>query len=363
MQPDNLGLLHFREAYFERIWGGQELGETYGKQIPPGKHIGEAWLIADHQVHESEVDEGPLAGKSLRELIATDARAVLGGRADLTIHGRFPLLLKLLDATDILSVQVHPDDACAKALNERDVGKTEMWHVFQAEPGSELICGLDAQTTPERFSEAVRAGSVNALLTRFPVRDGTSVFVAAGTVHALGAGILLAEIQQNSDLTYRIYDWGRVQADGKPRPVHIDKALKAIHFDSAHRGKADPLEYAYGDTRCTVLGACRYFAAELVQVRGAFERETRGESFHIILAKTGTICVRAGASQRYLPPGETVLTLGNQQRFVVEGEGAFLNYYVPDLPRDIIAPLRNAGHPPEKIARLGGDPATSDLKP
>lgn len=362
MKLEHTGLLHFKEAYFERIWGGQKLRAVYGKGIPADKPIGEAWLISDHTVHESVVDEGPLEGKSLRELLEADAGAVLGARATLTVHGRFPLLLKLLDAKDVLSVQVHPDDSRAEQLGEPDVGKTEMWHVLQADEGSELVCGLDPDVTPEHFKQALADGSLKNLLTRIPVRPGTSVFVLAGTVHALGAGILLAEIQQNSDLTYRIYDWDRVQDHGKPRPLHIDKALKAIHFGSAYRGEARTLEYTDAGTRRVVLGACKYFAAELVLVAGAFQRKTRGESFHIILAKTGTVDVQAGTSQRSLRPGEALMVPGDQDHFVATGNAEFLDYYVPDLARDIVIPLREAGYPPEEIVRLGGDPEKSDLQ-
>ncbi|MBN2310590.1 MAG: class I mannose-6-phosphate isomerase, partial [Candidatus Hydrogenedentes bacterium] len=263
---------------------------------------------------------------------------------------------------DHLSVQVHPDDACASRLGEPDVGKTEMWHVLRAQPGSELICGMDRSVTPDQFSRSVHDNSLGDLLTRFDVAPGDSVFVPAGTVHAIGGGIVLAEIQQNSDLTYRIYDWGRLQADGTPRQLHVDKALQAIHFGSKHGATNAPLAYQSHGGQRTVLAACRYFAAESVEVHGTLPCETRADSFHIILAKSGSVSIEAGQSSRQLKPGECALVPGHFGRFAVTGPGAFLDYYVPDLDRDVFAPLVGAGHNETDIVRLGGEPTESDLR-
>ncbi len=363
MGRDRLGLLRFEEGYFERIWGGQKLRTDFGKDIPSDRPIGEAWLISDHEECESVVAHGPHAGRTLRALLEEDAGAILGSSASLTIHGRFPLLLKILDAADFLSVQVHPDDTAAKAMGEPDVGKTEMWHVLQSEPGSELICGMDRNVTPELFAQGVKDGSFEQHMTRFRVAPGTSVFVASGTVHAIGAGIVLAEIQQNSNLTYRIYDWGRVQEDGTPRTLHVDKALQAIHFGSAHGGAATPLGYTLDNCPVAVHAACRYFSAELVTVETAFERTTGGRSFHILLARDGHVTVEADGDRCALAPGQAVLVPGQVTSFHVTGPGRVLDYYVPDLRRDVVEPLRSAGHTAEAIAALGGPREQSDLAP
>jgi mannose-6-phosphate isomerase len=363
MGLDQLGLLRFEEGYFERIWGGQKLRTDFGKDAPAGKPIGEAWLVSDHEELESVVAEGPYAGRSLRDLLQEDAGAVLGADASLTIHGRFPLLLKILDAADFLSVQVHPDDDAAKEMGEPDVGKTEMWHVLQAESDSELICGMDRAVTPETFAQGIGDGSFEKYMTRFPVDSGTSVFVPSGTVHAIGAGIVLAEIQQNSNLTYRIYDWGRVQADGKPRALHVDKALKAIQFGSPHGGPAKPLGYVLNECAVTVLAACRYFSAELVAVETSFKRITDGRSFHILLARDGEISIDAGGEGMTLRRGQAVLVPGRLPSYQVTGAGCFLDYYVPDLTKDVVEPLRAAGHHSEAIVALGGPAGQSDLAP
>ena len=363
MSNDVFALLRFHEAHSERIWGGTRLRSVLGKETPPDKVIGEAWLISDHAEHESVVASGPHEGRTLRQLLEEDAAAILGTRAQLTIHGRFPLLLKLLDSGQALSVQVHPDDNDARRLGEPDVGKTEMWHVFEAAPGSQLICGLDQGLGPEAFATSITGGSLEDALTRFEVQEGASVFVPVGTVHAIGGGILLAEIQQNSDLTYRIYDWGRVDADGKPRELHIGKALEATHFGSPHGGLTQPLGYDIENGRCEVLGACRHFAAELLCIQGEFSRPIAGESFHILLAKHGSFDAQAGGERYKLKPGEAVLVPGCAASYQITGTGALLDYYVPDLQREIIAPLLAAGHAPPAILALGGPPKTSDLAP
>ena len=362
MSSSRSELLVFEEQYFERIWGGQNLGAVFGKGIPPDRPIGEAWLISDHSTAESVVAEGAERGKTLHQLVQEDAGRVLGRHASLTVHGRFPLLLKLLDANDVLSVQVHPDDDTARRLNEPDVGKTEMWHVLEAAPGSELVCGLERNVTAEKLAAAIEENTLDELLVRFAVEPGDSVFVAAGSVHAIGGGNLLAEIQQNSDLTYRLYDWGRLQADGTSRALHVDKALASIHFGSPHSGKATVLSYTDGDVRRTMLAGCRYFAAELIELDGsAFNRETRCASFHILLSKSGRPVVRTGKAARSVDPGQAILVPGAATHFAVEGRGAVLDYFVPELRADIVEPLLEHGHSEEDIARLGGDPARSDL--
>ncbi|MBI5095039.1 MAG: class I mannose-6-phosphate isomerase [Candidatus Hydrogenedentes bacterium] len=346
-----LPALQFEEAYFERIWGGQKLHTRYGKPIPSDRAIGEAWLISDHPLHGSRVASGPLQGQTLRQLLARNAAAVLGSRATLTKHGRFPLLLKLLDAADYLSVQVHPDDACAAALNEPDVGKTEMWHVLEADSGSELICGLVAGATPDTFRNNA-AADLEPLLCRFQVQAGDSVFVPAGTVHAIGKGIVLAEIQQNSDLTYRLYDWGRLQLDGKPRDLHIEKSIAATHFGSHHSGVSFPLSHYQGSARRTVLAACSYFAAERIESTGTCQLSTKRESFHIALATEDQLHVSSAEGSNVVARGQAILIPGSLEDYEVTCAGPFLLYYVPDIVRDVVTPLQDAGHPERAIEAL-----------
>ncbi len=340
---NSLGILHFSEHYVERIWGGRRLQSAYGKPLPPRIPIGEAWLISDHPSAVSVVDEGPHAGRSLHELMVSAPDSLLGSAASPTIHGRFPLLLKLLDSSDYLSVQVHPDDACAQRLGEPDVGKTEMWHVLKSEQGGQLFCGLDPSATPESLAEAMRSGTLESLLPRFAVQPGDSVFVPAGTIHAIGPGLVLAEIQQNSDLTYRLHDWGRVQADGTPRTLHVDKSVEATHFGERHPGKAEPLAIDDAHASRSILAACRYFAAERIDLNGAFSRQTRRASFHIVLSLAGALTVECDGSSRDLVPAEAVLIPASVSAYGIRGRGACLDYYVPEFEKDIAVPLRASG--------------------
>lgn len=354
-------LLTFEEAYFERIWGGRRLRERLHKPVDINGPVGEAWLISDHLSHTSRVTGGPWAGRSLNQLLNDYPEFLLGTQARPTVHGRFPLLLKILDAADVLSVQVHPDDAAAATLGEPDVGKTEMWHVLESEPGSELICGLEPGVTRESFLRAISENRVQQIMRTFPAPPGTSAFVAAGTVHAIGAGVLLAEIQQNSDLTYRIYDWDRRDSQGNSRELHLEKAEQVTHFGSTHGGAACPLDYSDGNGDVTILGACRHFATALLKSPSGAPRKTHGRSFHMILSRDSRAIVRTAEASLTLERGCAALVPAGTETYVVESDGAVLDFFVPDLAQDIVVPLRAAGHTDSDIVALGGDARTSDL--
>lgn len=357
----NQCLLSLRPGYFERIWGGTRLRDTFGLPAPAGKPIGEAWLVSDHESFESEVLNGAWRGRTLHQVLESAPAHLLGSIARPTVHGRFPLLLKILDAADVLSVQVHPDDEAARLLGEPDVGKTEMWHVLDAEPDSTLICGLDPSLTRDGFLAAAAAGTIEQSMRRFPAPPGTTVFVAAGTVHAIGAGILLAEIQQNSDLTYRIHDWNRVDASGTPRTLHLEKAARVTHFGSAFGGPATALDFEGHDGPRTILGACGYFAGERYAVTDQRIRTTAGRSFHLLLVAEGRVAVTAGPDSVDLDRGAAVLVAAGAEKYHLRGAGIVLDYYVPDLASDIVAPLRAAGHSDAAIGALDGGQAGSGL--
>jgi mannose-6-phosphate isomerase len=199
----------------------------------------------------------------------------------------------------------------------------------------------------------VENNTIQASMQSFPAPAGTTAFVPAGTVHAIGAGVLLAEIQQNSDVTYRIYDWDRVDAQGARRELHLNKAIQVTRFGARHPGASTPLSHRDADMDVTVLGACRYFASELLTVRGAHTRSTQGRSFHIIMAREGRMVVSSGEETCALEVCRPVLVPAGAATYSITGSGKVLNYYVPDLVRDIIGPLRAAGHGEREISFLG----------
>jgi mannose-6-phosphate isomerase len=219
--------LTFRPILKERVWGGRKLGEIYGKSLPPNVPIGESWEISDRSADVSCISNGPLAGKDFHWLVQHHTKALMG-EAKLQA-GRFPLLIKLLDCKEKLSLQVHPPPA--KAAQFGGEAKTELWYVADAQPGAELYVGLKRGVTPQLFEQRIQAGTVADCFHRVKVRDGDAMFLPSGRLHAIGGGLVIFEIQQNSDTTYRVFDWNRVGLDGKPRELHIAESLASIDFN------------------------------------------------------------------------------------------------------------------------------------
>ena len=215
----------------ERVWGGNRLHRLHGKNIPAGKVIGESWELADRADAQSVIAHGPFKGRTLRELLADQAEAVLGPALAAARPKWFPLLIKYVDAGEALSVQVHPDDAGAKALNDR--GKSECWVVVHVEPGAKVTRGLSPGVTRADYEKAVASGQVESVLRSFTPKPGDVLAIPPGMIHAIGAGLVVAEIQQNSDVTFRIHDYNRMGLDGKPRKLHVAEALSAIRFEGS----------------------------------------------------------------------------------------------------------------------------------
>ena len=219
--------LVFEPIFQERIWGGRRLETAFGKKLPAEKRIGESWEIVDRPEAQSIVARGPLKGKTLHHLWTQHRDEIFEGLSDAP---RFPLLLKLIDAQEKLSLQVHPPEKIAAKLGSEP--KTEFWYVAAAEPGAELFLGFGESTTRDQFEKVLREGSAAEHIHKIRVKAGDAVFLPAGRFHGIGAGNLLVEIQQNSDTTYRIFDWNRVDpATGKPRQLHIEQALQSIDFN------------------------------------------------------------------------------------------------------------------------------------
>jgi mannose-6-phosphate isomerase len=215
-------------VFKQRIWGGQRLHDVFGKALPVGVKIGESWEVADLAEGQSTVGNGEFIGRPLGSAVRQNKEMIAGTK---DFPEQFPLLIKFLDAQDVLSVQVHPDPETCRRMGKGEP-KTECWYIIAAEPGAVIYKGLNKPVTKERFAKAIADGTVSDLLAKVPVKAGECHFLPAGTAHAIGAGLLIAEIQTPSDTTYRVFDWNRLGDDGKPRPLHIAEALECIHFDA-----------------------------------------------------------------------------------------------------------------------------------
>ena len=221
-------LLQFQPLYHTRVWGGRRLETVLGRSLPDDKPFGESWELVDRDTDQSVVRSGRHAGATLHELWTSHRREVFGDAYADWATERFPLLIKILDCVDDLSIQVHPPAAAAPALGGEP--KTEMWYVAHAEPGSRIYAGLRAGVTRKDFERALHEGTVEERVHRIDVRSGDSLFVPSGRLHAIGGGLLIYEIQQNSDTTYRVFDWNRVGLDGRPRELHVQESLACIDF-------------------------------------------------------------------------------------------------------------------------------------
>ena len=322
-----LGLLQFEPLLVERLWGGTRLGVPAREGKTP---IGESWLISDHSSHASVVSHGRHRGSTLRQLVETYPRELLGTVPRLTPDGRFPLLLKLIDAAQALSVQVHPDDDAAKRLGEPDVGKTECWHVLDASPGAVLYCGLKPGVDRPQFETAAREGGVASLLEEARAEPGLTLLIPAGTIHAIGAGVLVAEIQQNSDITYRLYDWDRLDAHGNPRALHLEKGLQVADFSSRPSAQATSIPSEAHASQHLVLATCPYFSVEELRIEGTERIPTHGDSFNILLAKHGHCKIASGTHAVEIAPRQCVLAPAALEELTLTGTQAqVLHFYVP----------------------------------
>jgi len=273
----------------ERVWGGRRLESEFGKKLPPKGIIGESWEIVDRPEAQSIVCDGPLSGKPLHELWTQYRDEIFGDVAD---SPRFPLLLKLLDARDKLSLQVHPPQKVANELGGEP--KTEFWYIVAADPGSELYLGFRESITRDQFEKALRDGTAAEHVHKIQVKSGDAAFLPSGRLHALGAGTLLIEIQQNSDTTYRVFDWNRLDDKGNRRQLHIDQALQCIDLDDVR----PQLLHPEGD----LLLRHDLFEVRKWNLDSPREIAPRGQ-FAIACCLTGSVqCARAN-----LQPGEFFL--------------------------------------------------------
>lgn len=276
--------LRFTPQFVPKIWGGRRLETVLGKDLPPGS-IGESWEISGHSAHLTTVSSGRYTGQTIYD-IATQSGPEVYGRLAAQCEREFPLLFKFIDASDILSVQVHPDDAYS-AEHESSAGKSEAWIVVDCEPGSFLYRGFRDGATLKDFDTLLADGRLEELLRPVEVKPGDCIDLPATTVHAIGAGILLCEIQQSSDVTYRVYDWNRLGSDGKPRPLHVEKARDVMDFDSHSADKIEPEKIPVEGGTHEVLISSDKFVLERFHVESSIDVVRDDSSFHILSVLEG----------------------------------------------------------------------------
>ncbi len=284
-------------------WGGRKLGTVLDKPIGDADDYAESWEIADQPSGQSVVASGEFAGKTLTELIAEHPVELLGDHCKAT---QFPLLIKYLDANDWLSLQVHPNDQQAAQYNANENGKTEAWVILAAEPDSQICAGLKADITREQFEQHLHAGTVEEALHMIPAKVGDCIFVPAQTVHALGPGILLAEVQQQSNLTFRLYDWGRMGTDGQPREIHVEESLACIDFDRGPVNPAPPVQLSDGKHHFEEVVRCDYFVIRRHKAVDEFRLKLHNR-FRILMLLEGQAQVSTGSGSVRLFRGTTVL--------------------------------------------------------
>lgn len=322
--------LKFEPILKERIWGGEKLYSELNKPLNGRKNIGESWELSGVEDDVSVVSNGFLQGNTLNELIEVYMGDLVGERVYKQYGNEFPLLIKFIDARDDLSIQVHPGDELA-AKRHNSYGKTEMWYVLQAENGASLISGFARKVTPSEYEAAVEDNTIETLLAKHPVSAGDAFFIPAGRIHAIGAGILLAEIQQTSDLTYRIYDFDRRDDKGNARELHTGLALEAIDFSVYDNYKTD---YKLKANTLSKLITSPFFSSAILELDKVVERDYYSlDSFVILICTEGAASIEFGEDngRETIAKGDTVLIPAELQqlRFIPEPSAKIIEVHIP----------------------------------
>ncbi len=351
--------LVFEPYYRPQIWGGRGLAEILGRPLPDDGSYGESWEISGHQHHVSRLvaeSVNPPGGISLTDLCRDHATAIFG--TAVPSDGQFPLLVKILDCHRTLSIQVHPDDATAKQLGIPDRGKTESWVVLDVRPEGRIYAGLKEGVTRSDLEQHLAAGTTEECLHWFAPQPGDCLFIRAGTVHAVGGGVLMAEVQQSSDATFRLFDWNRVGADGQPRPLHIRESLEAIDWDMGPQapvtiepatgqlatgqpasgqpasGQATSAAEASREVRREQLVRCDHFTMDRWHAAGTFDQPGGQFALWMVLEGSASLSVPASGYQRLLRRGDTVLVpaAASDTRWELGPEAAALTLLQVQLP-------------------------------
>ncbi|MFU8843582.1 MAG: type I phosphomannose isomerase catalytic subunit [Bacteroidales bacterium] len=296
--------LKFKLVFKDKIWGGQRIRSVLGKDFSPLPNCGEMWVLSGVEGSQTEVAEGFLAGNELNELVEIYMGDLIGEKIYQKFGNEFPILVKFIDANDWLSIQVHPGDGLAMKRHGSS-GKTEMWYILDAEKDSQIICGFSKEISKEGYRDHLKNKTLKSILNFEPVKKGDVYYMPAGRVHALGPGILLAEIQQTSDVTYRIYDWDRIDQAGMSRELHIEEALDAIDFEVHDQYRSD---YPDKPGQTVKVVESPYFTTNLINLSRPFSKDYSGlDSFVIYVCVEGRSQIFAGAFSEKLSAGEALL--------------------------------------------------------
>ena len=321
--------LKFKHIYKDKIWGGNRFADMLGRNDGNSASCGESWEISAVQDNISVISNGFLKGNDLQEVIEVYMDELVGQKVYEKFGIEFPLLIKFLDSNDVLSVQVHPDDVVAKERHKA-YGKTEMWYVLDAEKNSELIIGFEKNSSQQEFAEAIKKQTVPQLLHSEVVKQGDVFFLPAGRVHAIGKGLLIAEIQQTSDVTYRIYDWDRVDEHGNGRELHLDLAMDVIDYEAKNDYKT---RYDAKTNQTTKLVTSPYFQTNYIKFDTAVQKDYYAiDSFVIYMCLEGSVTINFGGNyEEQMVKGETVLIPAelHEVELTPKGGAQILEIYIP----------------------------------
>jgi len=335
----------FRPNLHTVVWGGQRL-RPYKGLTPDEQPIGESWEVSAVQGSVSIVDNGPWAGTPLNEVIAQAPEAILGKAVSRKYGGQLPLLAKFIDARRDLSIQVHPDDEMARREHGK-MGKSEMWYIISADEGSSLYAGFSKEITPEEYERRVADGTITDVLAKHTVKTGDVFYLPAGRVHAIGSGILLAEVQQSSDVTYRIFDYNRPGIDGKPRELHTKLAAQALDY---HVEREYRTVYAEEENRATQVVDTPYFDVRVTEMTKSFHRDLRKyDSFIIAMCIEGDcrIVVRSTGQQVVLPQGNSTLipaAIADYDVVPLHGHTLMLDAFIDNMDRSLAGMMTRFMH-------------------
>ncbi len=325
---DKLYPLKFKPILKDKIWGGNKLSKLLNKNTNSEK-CGESWELSGVQENLSVVSEGFLAGNNIQELTEVFMGDLVGEKVFQKFGVEFPLLIKFIDANDDLSIQVHPDDEMARERHGA-FGKTEMWYIVQAENEARLIAGFNRDVDPTEYMNRLEEGTLQEILNFEPVAPGDVFFMPAGRVHAIGKGILLAEIQQTSDVTYRIYDWGRVDDNGNPRDLHTELAIDAIDFKKRENYRT---LYSIEKNKPSLLAECEYFKTSVLELDKNMERDySLLDSFVIYMCVDGEVSINTeGNKEVRMIKGETLLIPAETEfvKLAPSMKARLLEIYIP----------------------------------